>query len=68
MKFTKQLNPIDDTQPPISKPVPIVPKTRLPDDSDSLANLPAVARRLGVSKRFVQTLVRRRDRPTLRGK
>ncbi len=66
MKFTKQLNPADDTQPPISKPVPIVPKTRLPDDCDSLANLPAVARRLGVSKRFVQTLVRRKQIPVIR--
>ena len=66
MKFTKQLNPADDAQPPISKPVPIVPKTRLPDDSDALANLPAVARRLGVSKRFVQTLVRRKQIPVIR--
>jgi excisionase family DNA binding protein len=66
MKFTKQLNLADDAQPPISKPVPIVPKTRLPDDSDHLADLHGVARRLGVSTRYVQILVRRKVIPVIR--
>jgi excisionase family DNA binding protein len=66
MKFTKQLSQADESQPPISKPVPMVPKTSLPDDSDHLADLQAVARRLGVSKRYVQTLVRRKVIPVIR--
>ncbi|HXP85661.1 MAG TPA: helix-turn-helix domain-containing protein [Bryobacteraceae bacterium] len=66
MKFTKQLNPADDAQPPISKPVPMKPTSPLPDDSDHLADLQAVARRLGVSKRFVQSLVRRKAIPVIR--
>jgi hypothetical protein len=39
MKFTEQLNQADDAQPPISKPVPMIAKNRLPDDSDHLADL-----------------------------
>jgi len=67
MKFIKELNQADDAQPPISKPVPMVPKdTALPDDSVHLADLQAVARRLGVSKRYVQTLVRRKVIPVIR--
>jgi excisionase family DNA binding protein len=67
MKFTKDINQADDAQPPISKPVPMVPRDQaLPDDSDHLADLSGVARRLGVSKRFVQTLVRRKAIPVIR--
>ena len=55
MKFIKQLNRADDAQPPISKPVPMRPKNlALPDDRDLLTDLTGVAKRLGVSKRFVQ--------------
>jgi excisionase family DNA binding protein len=67
MKFTKDINQADDAQPPISKPVPMVPRDKaLPDDSDHLADLQTVARRLGVSKRYVQTLVRRKVIPVIR--
>jgi excisionase family DNA binding protein len=66
MKFTKQLNPADDTQPPISQPVPMIAKSRLPDDSDHLADLQDVARKLRVSKRYVQSLVRRKVIPVIR--
>jgi excisionase family DNA binding protein len=67
MKFIKQLNQADDAQPPISKPVPMRPKVSImPDDSDSLVDLGGVARKLGVSKRFVQVLVRRKQIPVIR--
>ena len=67
MKFIKQLEQPSDAQPPISKPVPMVPKIKaMPDDGDHLANLQAVARKLGVSKRYVQTLVRRKVIPVIR--
>ena len=66
MKFSKQLNPADDAQPPISKPVPMIAKSRLSDDSDHLADLQDVARKLGVSKRYVQSLVRRKVIPVIR--
>lgn len=66
MKFIKQLNPADDAQPPISKPVPMIAKSRLPDDSDHLADLQDIARKLRVSKRYVQALVRRRVIPVIR--
>ena len=66
MKFIKQLNQADDAQPPISKPVPMIAKSRLPDDSDHLADLQDVARKLQVSKRYVQTLVRRKVIPVIR--
>jgi len=66
MKFTKEHHQADDAQPPISKPVPMIAKSRLPDDSDHLADLQYVARKLGVSKRYVQTLIRRRVIPVIR--
>jgi excisionase family DNA binding protein len=68
MKFIKQLNQADnDAQPPIDKPVPMRPKDlALPDDSNSLTDLCGVARKLGVSKRFVQVLVRRNEIPVIR--
>ena len=66
MKFTEQLNQADDAQPPISKPVPMIAKSRLPDDSDHLADLQDVARKLRVSKRYVQILVRRKVIPVIR--
>jgi excisionase family DNA binding protein len=66
MKFIKQLNPTDEIQPPISKPIPMIAKSRLPDDSDHLADLQDVARKLRVSKRYVQTLVRRKVIPVIR--
>ena len=67
MKFIKQLNQADDAQPPISKPVPMSPRNMaLPDDSDHLADLQDVARKLRVSKRYVQTLVRRKVIPVIR--
>jgi excisionase family DNA binding protein len=68
MRFVQKLNPSEsDAQPPSSKPVPMVPRDKaLPDDSDHLADLRAVARKLGVSKRYVQTLVRRKVIPVIR--
>jgi len=66
MKFTKQIPLADDAQPPISKPVPMIAKSRLPDDSDHLADLQDVARKLRVSKRYVQSLVRRKVIPVIR--
>ena len=67
MKFIKQLNRADDALPPISKPVPMRPKTlALPDDREQLTDLIGVARRLGVSKRFVQDLVKAKAIPVIR--
>lgn len=68
MKFIKQLNQGDtDIQPPVTKPVPMqVNASALPDDSDSLTDVSGVARKLGVSKRFVQKLVRRNKIPVIR--
>jgi excisionase family DNA binding protein len=70
MKFSKdvQLNQsLPDTVPPITTPVPMHPKneTKL-DASERLADVKMVARRLGVSPRFVQTLVRRKAIPVIR--
>ena len=67
MKFIKQLNKADDAQPPISKPVPMRPKDKmLPDDSEQLTDLVGVARKLRVSKRFVQELVKAKAIPVIR--
>jgi excisionase family DNA binding protein len=68
MKFSKQLNPTEaDTQPPVNKPVPMRPRDKaLSDDGNQLADLDAVARRLRISKRHVQTLVRRKAIPVIR--
>ena len=66
MRFIKEINSTDDSQPPISKPVPMRPVQSLPDDRDHLADLSRVAKRLGVSKRYVQTLVRRKVIPVIR--
>jgi excisionase family DNA binding protein len=68
MKFSKPLNPHNtDIQPPTNKPVPMRPKADpILDESERLADLKMVARRLGVSPRYVQTLVRRRVIPVIR--
>ena len=68
MKFFKELNQVEtDSLPPVNKPVPMRPNDlALPDDSDSLTDLSGVARKLGVSKRFVQKLVRRNKIPVIR--
>jgi excisionase family DNA binding protein len=68
MKFSKELNPtVSDALPPANQPVPMRPKTvAVPDDSNSLADLSRVAQRLGVSKRYVQRLVRRKVIPAIR--
>jgi excisionase family DNA binding protein len=68
MKFIKQLNQANsDTQLPVNKPVPMRPKVAIaPDDSDNLTDLSGVARKLGVSKRYVQVLVRRQVIPAIR--
>jgi len=68
MRFSQQLNPANgDAQPPVSKPVPMRPRdAALPDDSHQLADLKTVARRLRVSPRYVQTLVRRKVIPVIR--
>jgi excisionase family DNA binding protein len=68
MKVFKNLNPVEsDSQPPVNKPVPMRSKDKaLPDDSNHLADLCGVARKLGVSKRYVQTLVRRKAIPVIR--
>lgn len=67
MKFTKEINRLDDAQPPITKPVPMRPKAlALPDDRDQLTDLLGVARKLGVSKRFVQELVKAKAIPVIR--
>lgn len=67
MKFIKQLNRAEDAQPHVSKPVPMRAKTlALPDDRDQLTDLLGVARKLGVSKRFVQDLVKTKKIPVIR--
>ncbi len=68
MKFIRQLNKADnDAQPPVNKPVPMRPKVAIvPDDANNLVDLSGVARKLGVSKRYVQVLVRRQVIPAIR--
>lgn len=67
MKFTKQLSPSDDAQPPITKPVPMRPKVSVKmDESEQLTDMIGVAKRLGVSKRFVQDLVKAKAIPVIR--
>ncbi len=76
MRFSRELKPtqplidippLPDIAPPPHKPVPMRPKIDpILDDSERLANLKMVARRLGVSPRFVQTLVRRKVIPVIR--
>jgi excisionase family DNA binding protein len=68
MRFSQQLNPADgDAQPPVNKPVPMRPRdAALLDDRVHLADLSGVAKKLGVSKRYVQTLVRRKVIPVIR--
>ena len=68
MKFIRELNKRnDDALPPISKPVPMRPKDeRKHDDSEQLTDLIGVAKRLGVSKRFVQDLVKAKAIPVIR--
>jgi excisionase family DNA binding protein len=68
MRFSKELNhPTADTAPPTTKPVPMRPKVDpILDETERLADLKMVARRLGVSPRYVQTLVRRKVIPVIR--
>jgi excisionase family DNA binding protein len=67
MKFTKQIPRVDDVLPPISRPVPMQPRDeRKHDDSEQLTDLIGVAKRLGVSKRFVQDLVKAKAIPVIR--
>ncbi len=70
MKFSKdvQLNPsLPDIAPPLTKPVPMRLRNEMQlDESERLADLKMVARRLGVSPRYVQTLVRRKVIPVIR--
>lgn len=67
MKFFKTLNPeINEALPPANQPVPMRPKEEIFPDDHTLADLEDVARRLGVSKRYVQTLVRRKVIPVIR--
>jgi excisionase family DNA binding protein len=69
MRFSKEFKATQppDIAPPTNKPVPMRPKIDpIPDESERLANLKMVARRLGVSPRFVQTLVRRKVIPVIR--
>lgn len=70
MRFSKEFKSVDpspDVAPPTNKPVPMRPKIDpVPDASERLADLKMVARRLGVSPRFVQTLVRRKAIPVIR--
>jgi hypothetical protein len=67
MKFFKELNPVEnDSQPPVNKPVPMRTKDKVSDDSNQLADLDTVARKLRMSKRHVQALVRRRAIPVIR--
>ena len=66
MRFLKELNQ-PETQPPATKPVPIRAKERAPvDEAERLADLNMVARRLGVSTRYVQQLTRRKVIPVIR--
>jgi excisionase family DNA binding protein len=68
MKFIKQLNQADsDAQLPVNKPIPMRPEVAIvPDDATNLTDLSGVARKLGVSKRYVQVLVRRQVIPAIR--
>jgi excisionase family DNA binding protein len=68
MKFFKELNQDQcEMQPPINKPVPMRSRVAIaPDDANNLTDLSGVARKLGVSKRYVQTLVRRQVIPAIR--
>jgi excisionase family DNA binding protein len=68
MRFIKELNPAPtDAQPPANKPVPMRPKDApKADENGNLADLSTVAKRLRVSKRFVQMLVRRKLIPVIR--
>ncbi|HEY7338929.1 MAG TPA: helix-turn-helix domain-containing protein [Bryobacteraceae bacterium] len=67
MKFFKPVNQLDDSRPPITKPVPMRPKQSVTlDESEQLTDLKGVAKRLGVSKRFVQSLVKSKAIPVIR--
>lgn len=68
MKCFKELSPVEnDSQPPVNKPVPMGPSEKaLPDDNNQLADLDAVARKLRISRRHLQTLVRRNAIPVIR--
>lgn len=67
MRFFKELDQ-SETQPPVSKPVPMRPKEQKAavDEAERLADLKMVARRLGVSTRYVQQLTRRKVIPVIR--
>ena len=67
MKFFKQLEQPEDKLP-INQTVPMRPKEQAPkvDEGERLADLKIVARRLGVSTRYVQQLTRRKVIPVIR--
>ena len=67
MKFFKSLNEIDDSQAPVTKPVPMRPmQIAALDEGEQLTDLKGVAKRLGVSKRFVESLVKAKAIPVIR--
>ena len=70
MRFSKEVKltlPEAEITPPPNRPVPMRPKVEpILDASERLADLKMVARRLGVSPRYVQTLVRRKVIPVIR--
>ena len=66
MRFIKEVKSTD-SQPPITQPVPVRRKEVAPvDEAGRLADLKMVARRLGVSTRYVQQLTRRKVIPVIR--
>lgn len=67
MRFYKELDQ-PDTQPANGQPVPMRSKEQKPqvDETERLADLKVVARRLGVSTRYVQQLTRRKVIPVIK--
>src|SRR5436190_13780025 len=67
MRFQKEFKQTD-TQPPAGQPIPMRPKEQKPqvDETERLADLKIVARRLGVSTRYVQQLTRRKVIPVIK--
>jgi excisionase family DNA binding protein len=67
MRFFKETNQ-PETEPASGKPVPMRPKEQKPkvDEAERLADLKIVARRLGVSTRYVQQLTRRKVIPVIK--
>lgn len=67
MRFQKEFKQTE-AHPPVTQPVPMRPKEQTPqvDDAERLADLKIVARRLGVSPRYVQQLARRKVIPVIK--